>query len=671
MTQLAPLFTPLRIGPMQVANRMMMSGMSAGSSVDGNGEITDEMVAYYVERARTAPGMIAIGAAAVVAPEQPLPRGRRTGSAGLRLYTDEMIPSLRRLVDAVHQYDTRFGIQLFNAGGTGKKSAVISPSGVSSNVRDAREPGRAGGQRNRPLGTEEISRIVDCYAAAADRCRQAGFDFVEIHGGHGYLISNFLTPLFNRRTDRYGGSFDNRVRFILEITEAVKKRVGGRIAVGVKFNGDDFIGEDGWTIADSVRLAPLVEAAGADYITVTAGLIGADRLTIPPMYEPQGCYVDLAAAVKAVVGVPVGTVGRIKDPAMASNIVASGRADMVVMGRAFIADPEFVAKVREGRVEDIRPCLADCRGCADEHIQRGGHTSCVVNPRMCRELDLVDIKGSARDHPKRVLVVGGGLAGLEAARRCAFSGHQVTLCEASDHLGGQICLAARMAGRHELGDILPWYERQVSKLEVSVRLNTAVDEAYLRNEAPEVVIVATGSVPQVPGNMIHLVTELDSVQVAMLDDLVTGRERPGNTVLVIGGDQNGAVAADWLAQRGHHVWIAEPSAHFAQKLAAHDRWYLFTRMAARDVQRVKNVLAIEADANEQITLVTPETRVALPPIDTVVFAGERKADRAIAEIATRMGLETHVVGDAHDVASEHGGTIFANIARAYDVARRI
>jgi 2,4-dienoyl-CoA reductase-like NADH-dependent reductase (Old Yellow Enzyme family)/ribulose 1,5-bisphosphate synthetase/thiazole synthase len=671
MTQAAPLFTPLRIGPMQVANRMMMSGMSAGSSVDADGEITDEMVAYYVERARTCPGMIAIGAAAAVPPEEPLPRGRRTGSAGLRLYADDMIPSLRRLVDAVHQYDTRFGIQLFNAGGTGKKSALISPSGISSNVRDAREPGRAGGQRNRPLLTEEIPRIVGCYAAAADRCRQAGFDFVEIHGGHGYLISNFLTPLFNRRTDRYGGSFDNRVRFILEITEAVKKRVGGSVAVGVKFNGDDFIGEDGWTIADSVRLAPLVEAAGADYITVTAGLIGADRLTIPPMYEPQGCYVDMAAAVKEVVRVPVGTVGRIKDPAMASGIVTSGRADLVVMGRAFIADPEFVAKVREDRVEDIRPCLADCRGCADEHIQRGGHTSCVVNPRMCRELDLVDVKGSAKANPKRVLVVGGGLAGLEAARRCAYSGHHVTLSESRDHLGGQICLAARMAGRQELGDILPWYERQMAKLEVTVRLNTVVDEKYLKEEAPDVVIAATGSVPQVPGNMMSLVAGLESVQIVMLDDVIEGREHAGAKVLVIGGDQNGAVAADWLAAAGREVWIAEPSAHFAQKLAAHDRWYLFTRMADKRVERVKNVMAIEADGHERITLVTPEGRRTLPAIDTIVFASERKANRAIAEIAGRMGLETHVVGDAHDVSAEHGGTIFANIARAYDVARRI
>ncbi|MDR7097463.1 oxidoreductase [Hydrogenophaga laconesensis] len=673
MSHLPELFQPMQIGPMSVANRIMMSGMSAGSRVHADGSISDETIAYYVERARTSPGMMAVGAAAVVPPSPEGPQPRQSGSAGLKLYLDEMIPSFARLVDAVHRHDTRFGIQLFNGGGTERgRHSLISPSGLSSNVRDNREPGRQrSGQINRALETSEIPDIVTYYAEAADRCRQAGFDFVEIHAGHGYLISNFLTPLFNRRTDRYGGSFDNRVRFLLEIVDAVKHRVGGRIAVGVKFNGDDFIGEDGWQLKDAVRLGPLLASAGADYLTVTAGLIGADRLTIPPMYEPQGCYVDMAEAVKERVSIPVASVGRIKDPRMARDLIARGRLDFVVLGRAFIADSEFVQKTREGRLEDIRPCLADCRGCADEHIQRGGMTSCVVNPRMCRERDLVDVEGSASAQPKKVVVVGGGLAGLEAARRCAFSGHQVTLCEAREQLGGQIVLAAKMPGRQELGDILPWYERQLQRHGVEVRLGTRVGEPLLKALAPDVLIVATGSVPQVPANMLDAVMSADDIDIVMLDDLIDEDLPVGKKVLVIGGDQNGVVVADWLAEKGVDVCIAESSPHLASKLAGHDRWYLLNRIGQKGVRRIKNVSGMGVAPGGRVRLQTRDGENTLEGVQTVVFASERKADRALVELASKMGITAHVVGDAHDATSEHAGTIFATIARAYDVARVI
>lgn len=670
MSELQVLFQPLQIGPISAANRLMMSGMSAGSKVDERGEISPQMIAYYLERARGAPGMIAVGAAAVVPPPQA--SAARLGSSGIRLYSDEMIPSLAKLVREVQKHGSRFGIQLYNGGGTERGTApIISPSGISSNVREA----RTGVRRrldliNRPLPTEEIAQVVEYFAAAAERCRQAGFDFVEVHAGHGYLISNFLTPLFNRRTDQYGGTLQNRARFLLEIVESVKRRVGNAIAVGVKFNGDDFIGSDGWQLQDSVQLAPMLESAGADYLTVTAGLIGADRLTIPPMYEQQGCYAHLASAVKAQVKIPVGTVGRIKDPLMARDIVSRGDADFVVLGRAFIADPEFAGKVRAGRLSDIRPCLADCRGCADEHIQRGGQTSCVVNPRMCRELDLQDIEGDCSATPKKVLVVGGGLAGLEAARRTAFSGHRVTLCEASSQLGGQIVLARQMPGRNELGDILPWYERQLQKHSVSVRLGTRVDKAFLEEFRPDAVIVATGSVPQVPQDMVETVMGADGISVHLLDDMIDRIGTEDRRVLVVGGNQNGLVAADWLAEHGREVWIAERSNHFGQKLAGHDRWYLFNRMGGRPIHRIKGVTSVTTE-NKQVTLHTAETEHRLGEVDAIVFADERKADRSVAEAARSLGIEAYLVGEAFDSASEHAGTIFASIAQAYDVARSI
>ncbi len=667
---LPELYEPMTVGPMLVKNRLMMAGMSAGTKFDDDG-VSPEMIAYYVERARGEPGMMAIGANQVIPPTPGEPVRQRFG-----LYSDEIIPSMRKLVDAVHQYDTKFGIQLWNGGGSEGTGGgtLMSPSGLPSNVRVVQgdKTGRYRGQPNRALEADEIPGIIQYYADAAVRVAECGFDFVEIHAGHGYLISNFMTPLFNRRTDEWGGSFENRTRFILGIVAAVKKAVGHRIGVGLKYNGDDFLGEEGWTLADSCRLAPLAEAAGADYITVTAGLVDSPKLTIPPMYEPQGCYAFLAEAVKPTVSIPVGTIGRIKDPIMARDLVVEGKADFVCMGRPSIADSDIFGKTKRGELDEIRPCLADCRGCADEHVVRGRAASCVVNPRMGRELDLIDIEGTAKDNPKRVLVVGGGLAGMEAARRSAFSGHKVTLCESREALGGQLVFARMIPGRTEIGDVLPWYGRQLAKLGVEVRLNTTVDEALMKELAPEVVFVATGSSPEVPQNLMSIVMKAANIEIMMLDDLLEQQLPVGQNILVIGGDQNGMLAADYLSEGGRTVTVAEAHDHFGEKLAAHDRWYVLNRQNAKKVRRVKNVHDIEVGGNDDVWLVTDAGREMLPDIDTIVFASDRRSNRGVGELAEAVGAETIFVGDAKDVtASEIAGTIFANIAGAYDAARRI
>jgi len=674
MQKLPELYQPMKLGRFQIPNRLMMAGMSAGTKTDSNGEITPEMIAYYVERARGEPGMIAIGASQVVPPEKRL----YGPHAGIALYSDDIVPSLSKLVDAVHAYDVKFGIQLWNGGGTEGTSheELFSPSGLSSNVRTARGDGTARyrGQPNRALEKAEISDIVKYFSSAARRCADAGFDFVEIHAGHGYLISNFLTPLFNKRTDEYGGSFENRTRFLLEIVAAVNAEVGDRIAVGLKYNGDDFLGEEGWTLAESCRLAPLAEKAGADYITVTAGLVGSPKLTIPPMYEPQGCYTDLAAAVKPHVNIPVGTIGRIKNPEMARDLVAAGKADFVCFGRGTIADPEIFLKTREGRLDDIRPCLADCRGCIDEHLLRngGGDASCVVNPRMSRELTCIDIPDSAAANPKRILVIGGGLAGMEAARRTAYSGHHVMLFERRSQLGGQMLLARQMPGRREIGDIVPWYERQLSKMGVEVHLNTEVTESMLKDLSPDVVILGTGSAPVVPQDMMDVVMNAEDIDIMMLDDLVEHQLEVGENVLVVGGDQNGMVIADYLAQGERRVVVAEALNHFGGKLAAHDRWYLLNRQNAKNVRRIKNVHHIQLTPDmRSVTLLGDGAPDTLSGIDTIVFASDRRSERSLVEVAESLGASTYIVGDAHDISSENAGTIFNNIAHAYDTARQI
>jgi len=259
------LFTPMTIGRMQIQNRIMMPGMSAGMMLDSDAQATPEMIAYYVERAKTRPGLMAIGASAVVPASAPR-------NMPLALDHDRHIPSLKKLVDAVHQYDTKFGIQLFDGGVQTGDRVQLSPSGVpamAAAVFDSRASPVV-----KTLTVDEIGQVVRDFAAAARRCQAAGFDFVEIHAGHGYLISAFLAPYFNRRTDQYGGSLENRGRFLLEILRGVKSAVGQALAVGVKINGDDFLVKDGWTLADTCTLAPTLEAQGADYLSITAGVMG-------------------------------------------------------------------------------------------------------------------------------------------------------------------------------------------------------------------------------------------------------------------------------------------------------------------------------------------------------------------------------------------------------------
>ena len=298
MTDLSHLFQSLKVGNTLLANRFAMSCMAGGLSLDRQGYPDERMLAYYEERAKSCPGMMGIGAGSV---NRPIDDERRTEKKiySVVLYDDGCIAPLRKFNDTMHKYETKFGIQLWDGGIQAGGKIQNTPSGIGSPYKSVGDQSEK--TELKILSVADIAEIVGNFAAAAERCAQAGFDFVELHAGHGYLISAFLTPHFNRRTDQYGGSFENRVRFLLEILRAVKAQVGSRMVVGVKVNGSDYLPKDGWTVADAVRLGPLLEAAGADYLSMTAGVVGSPRLTVPPLYEPQACYLEGAEAVKQVV----------------------------------------------------------------------------------------------------------------------------------------------------------------------------------------------------------------------------------------------------------------------------------------------------------------------------------------------------------------------------------
>ena len=660
MTRLKDLFQPVKIGTMEVQNRIVMSAMDPGFGIDDDGCVTDQLTEFLVERARSRPGMIVTGAT----PVHPSGTADPNTIKMVHLWEDRVLPSLEAMVKAVHRYDVKFGTQL-NHGGLAHipqeavcASVIPEMTHLGLPVREATK--------------DELKEYVDAFAAGAERSVRAGFDFIEIHGGHGYLVNTFLTPYYNRRTDEYGGSFDNRIRFLLEIIRAVRDRIGCGVPLGVRLNGDDFIPQGGWRLPELCRLAPILEGESVDYVSISAGAasMGTLHYTIMPMYQEQGVFAGHSEEVKRYVSIPVVIAGRIKSPVVADRIIKEGKADLVVMSRAQIADPDLVEKARQGQLADIRPCLAECLGCI-EGILRYGEASCAVNARLGREYLLKETEGEKKASAKRVLVAGAGCAGLEAARRAAFAGHEVILCESRSWIGGQLRLAAMMPKRQEIGDIIPWYERQLHGLGVQIRLNTTADEGLLDEIRPDVLVIACGSLPEVPLGFVEGLSNIKSVELIMADELIEEERLTGDAVLVVGGDQIGLQVADRLSQAGKTVYVAEKRDHFGAKMASNDRRFLMGRLIGQGVKRYKNVEKVEILPTDEVWMTRGGRKERLPGVETIVLASQRRPNVFLEEVAKRKGIETHVAGDASGVTAEGQGTIMAAITAGYDVGRQI
>ncbi|OGO03512.1 MAG: hypothetical protein A2Y91_04185 [Chloroflexi bacterium RBG_13_54_8] len=656
MERLRHLFQPMRIGSMILQNRVVMPGMTLGFGVDEDRCATPQLTAYFVERARSGPGLIILASTLV----HPLASGE-PGPRRVSLWDSKVLPGLQEMVKAVHKYDVKFGIQLAQMPGKlGSKESAGVPTGAPADITA------------KDLSKDEIQQIVASYGTSAQRCVEAGFDFLEINAAFEYILSGFLTPFHNSRTDEYGGRFENRIRFLIEAVREVKAKVGDAVPIGVKMNGDDFLPERGWTLPDACRLAHVLEKEGVACLHIAAGILGSYRWFIPSMYEEQGAYVYLSSLIKKYTSLPVMAVVRIKDPVMADKIIRDGKADLVAMGRALIADPEMVKKAKEGELADIRPCVADCRGCIDPFFRNpNAEASCTVNPRVGREYLITEIEGEKKANRRRVLVAGAGCAGLETARRAAFSGHSVILCEGRAKIGGQLRLAAAMPKRKEIADIIPWYERQLNRLGVRIILNTPVDEALLDEINPDVLVLATGSLPEMPLGFINGLDNIENMELLMVDELLEEDRLTGDSVLVLGGDQIGMQVADYLLEKGKTVYIVESSGRFAEKMAIMDRSYLEARTKTKGIRRYKNVHVVDVLPIDEVWIESDKGRVKLPSIDTIVVASGRRPNIFMAEIAERKGIETHIVGDANGVAGEDEGTVMAAIATGYDVGRHI
>lgn len=622
MTFFKHLFNPIQIGPMSAKNRLLMSAMSINFGVDDNGYVTEQLTEYLAARAKGGVGMMLLGGGAIHPTGLELPDLPR-------LWDDACIPPLKKMVEAIRPFDTRFGVQLMHGGRQSYHDQRVAPSPIPAPAVVKGVP--------KELTIPEINELTSAFGDSARRCREAGFDFVEIHAAHGYLINQFMASNSNHRKDEYGGSFENRIRFLLALFQDIKQKVGSDFPVGIRINGKDYI-ENGWSLEETLKLAPILEQEGADYLHISAGVYGSTELTIPSMYVKHGCFIHLAEAVKAVVDLPVVTVGRIKTPELADDIIREGRADVVSMGRALIADPEFPNKARSGALADIRPCIGCCLGCihAVLALEPG---ACVVNPEVGREYLLKE--ESLTKQPKTVLIVGAGPAGMAAARMAAMRGHHVVMCHEKGQVGGLLRLAAKAPGRTEIMENITFLIRELEKLDVEIRLNTALDAELINSVNPDTVILATGSLPEMP--IIKGLFQTD-MALSTVTDVFEG-QAVGDRVIILGGNQAGLVLADFLSVKGKEVVVLNRKQHFAEEMSSNDRYYLRERLKKDSVRLFKKV-SVKEFFSDGVRFSSSGESFQLKGFDSVVIAESMTSVREAKNLFKGKNMDIHIIGDA-------------------------
>jgi 2,4-dienoyl-CoA reductase-like NADH-dependent reductase (Old Yellow Enzyme family)/thioredoxin reductase len=619
------LMTPITLGGMRAPNRLMMPAMSINFGVDDRGYVTDQLTAYFEARAQGGTGLLLVGGGAVH------PTGLELPHLPI-LWEDGCIGALTRMTRAVKSRGGRFGMQLMHGGRQSYHDQKVAPSAIAAPAVVKGCP--------RALEIDEIAEMIKAFGDAARRCREAGFDFIEVHAAHGYLINQFLSPNANHRKDRYGGSFENRIRFLMELITDIRGKVGEDFPLGIRFNGQDYI-EEGWTLDEARRLAPILAKAGVDYLHVSAGVYGSTQLTIPSMYVPEGCFIHLAAEIKKLVDLPVVAVGRIKTLEMADRVVADGQADVVAMGRAHLADPHLAKKALDKDGLPVRPCMGCCVGCIHAVLAREPG-SCVVNPDVGREhLLRVHPTEEAAKARKRVLVVGGGPAGLAAARMAALRGHEVQLLEQVEDTGGVARLAAKAPGRGEVGQVMTYFRGELGRLGVTVTVNANGIESALDRTPFDAVVVATGSLPEVP--LIKGIAQTQ-MQLVSVVDLMAGEAVPGERVLVLGGNQGALMVTDFLAETGKSVTVLNRQKHYAEEMASNDRFYLRERLKRDTVTLFKEVRVKQILAHGVRVSMKGQTS-DLTGYDTLVLAETMTPIREAVALIKARGLPLTLIGD--------------------------
>lgn len=623
MTDCTTLLSPLDAGRLQLPNRIVFPAHQTLYSEGG--EIGPRMRGYYGARARGGAGAIVVEGAGVHSTTRKFPRY-------LLAHDDVIVPGLRELAGLVHGYGTKVLLQILHSGSRMPSLDSNEALWAPSDVRSAISP-----EVPHWMTVAEIEEVQDGFAAAARNVRRAGADGVEIHSAHEYLAGQFLSPHNNRRDDGYGGSLANRARFLLEVIDRVRDAIGEELVVGVRLNGSD-LSDDGLQTPDYVEVAKLIDATGkVDYISVTAGTSRTNHMIVAPMDVAQGVYLDYAAAIRAAVSIPVFAVGRVKTPAMAEQALVDGKADAIAMARALIADPDLPRKLAGLDDAGVRPCIG-CNECFGR-LYRTRAITCLVNPVAGRETELGDpLPALTR---RRIAVVGGGPAGMEAARVAAERGHEVVLFEASDELGGLMRVGARPEARRELGDVLPWLEAELERLKVDVRLGARVSATDLSAVGADAVVVATGSVPRglpvpVTGTVVSAV------------EAATAPERWAGKPVVVADDSGhflSYVPAELLVAAGAQVTVVTTRLAPGAGLDEASLVTMLQRLRRAGVRFATSTALVRVDEGSVVLrdVMTGEERVEPAAAAVSGYAGQ--ADDGLVGELRAMGVDVHAVGD--------------------------
>jgi 2,4-dienoyl-CoA reductase-like NADH-dependent reductase (Old Yellow Enzyme family)/thioredoxin reductase len=628
------LFSEGKIGNLVIRNRIVMPPM-ATNLANEDGSVSQRLIDYYVARARGGVGLIILENVQI-----DYPRGKNI-ACQLRLDDDKYMTGFFELAEAVHNYGAKIFMQIHHAGrqttpGITEGLQPVAPSPVPCSFL---------GTQPRELTINEIEELIQKFVNTAVRAKGAMFDGIELHGAHGYLIGQFMSPRTNRRVDKYGGSFERRMRFPLEIIRRIKEAVGEDYPISFRFSADEFV-EDGNTLEEGKQIAKMLEDAGVHVLHVSSGIYESMPTLLETSRFEQGWRVYLAEEIKKVVSIPVITVGVIREPEFAEKVIAEGRADFVAIGRGLIADPEWAQKAKEGRHNEIRKCISCNIGCIGGRVFHNLRLRCTVNPVTGHEGVYSEIKQAPVK--KKVVVVGGGPAGMQAAITAAKRGHQVILYEKREQLGGQLGIASAAPGKAKINWFRDWLEAELSRAGVEIRSGVAADAETIAALSPDYVILATGSEPVVPRIK---GAESESTFVVQAWDVLAGKLsfEKDEEVVVVGGGLVGCETAHYLAEKGAKVTVVEMLPDVAIDMEPISRF---------DIMQQLTRLGITIRTSNMVTEITPEgvsvvgkegKQDFIRGRRVVLAIGQSPVGKELNKALEDKGIPVRVIGDAGNV----------------------
>ena len=613
--------SPYKIGKLEIQNRFVMPGMG----VNENGTVDEKTIEWYGARAKGGFGLIITEFFAVE------PLGKAVPGE-IVLDNDDLIPALSKLTERVHQYGTKILMQIHHAGRETNRFTIgdqpVSASAIPCPVNR---------KLTRELTTEEVYDLIEKFGDTALRAKKAGFDGIEIHAGHGYLATQFMSAYVNRRTDEFGGDITGRAKFGVDIVKNIKKKCGDGFLVGIRLSGDEHV-DGGRKLNETAILAKLLEAAGADVFNISIGVYTTPQYLVAPFPMEIGFNVHAAEVIKKSVKVPVIAVGRINDPVLMDAVIEDGSCDFVALGRTSIADAEFPNKVKAGIIDEISPCVGcntRCQGKPGCDPNDWG-ISCAFNPLSGHETSM-KIKKS--DSPKNVVVVGGGVGGLEAAWVAAACGHKVTLLEKTDKLGGQIVYGCVPPKKVELSRAVKYYITMCKKYAVDIKMNFEATKENITALNPDAVILATGAQPIQPP------IPNDGIPVVQALDILGGKVQSGNRVLVIGGGLVGLETAKFLTSQLRQATVVEMLDEVGKEIGDSVKFFLLQSLKENNVEILTGT-KVEKFTTDGALCSNKNGQTTLTGYDMVVLAMGTKSYNPLEEVLKGQVKELYLIGDA-------------------------